>query len=60
LAGTFAWKEGLDLPVTTARYFYAVIGASTLLGIAMVFVKINPVKVLFLASTIMVFLRHFF
>jgi Mn2+/Fe2+ NRAMP family transporter len=52
LAGTFAWKEGLDLPVTTARYFYAVIAASTLLGIAMVFVKINPVKALFWASTI--------
>jgi NRAMP (natural resistance-associated macrophage protein)-like metal ion transporter len=51
-AETFAWKEGLDLPVTTARYFYAVIGASTLLGIAMVFVKINPVKALFWASTI--------
>jgi NRAMP (natural resistance-associated macrophage protein)-like metal ion transporter len=51
-AETFAWKEGLDLPVTTARYFYAVIVASTLLGIAMVFVKINPVKALFWASTI--------
>ena len=51
-AETFAWKEGLDLPVTTARYFYAVIAASTLLGIAMVFVKINPVKALFWASTI--------
>jgi NRAMP (natural resistance-associated macrophage protein)-like metal ion transporter len=51
-AETFVWKEGLDLPVTTARYFYAVIGASTLLGIAMVFVKINPVKALFWASTI--------
>jgi NRAMP (natural resistance-associated macrophage protein)-like metal ion transporter len=51
-AETFAWKEGLDLPVTTARYFYAVIGASTLFGIAMVFVKINPVKALFWASTI--------
>ena len=51
-AETFAWKEGLDLPVTTARYFYAVIAVSTLLGIAMVFVKINPVKALFWASTI--------
>jgi hypothetical protein len=40
--------------------FYAVIGASTLLGIGMVFVKINPVKALFWASTIMVSLRHFF
>jgi Mn2+/Fe2+ NRAMP family transporter len=51
-AETFAWKEGLDVPVTSARYFYAVIALSTLLGIAMVFVKINPIKALFWASTI--------
>ena len=51
-AETFAWKEGLDLPVTSARYFYAVIAVSTLLGMAMVFVKINPIKALFWASTI--------
>ena len=49
-AETFAWKEGLDMPVTSARYFYAFIGASTLLGIAMVFLKINPIKALFWAS----------
>jgi NRAMP (natural resistance-associated macrophage protein)-like metal ion transporter len=51
-AETFAWKEGLDMPVTSARYFYALIGVSTLLGIAMVFVKINPIKALFGASVI--------
>jgi Mn2+/Fe2+ NRAMP family transporter len=51
-AETFVWKEGLDMPVTSARYFYAVVGVSTLLGIAMVFVKISPIKALFWASTI--------
>jgi Mn2+/Fe2+ NRAMP family transporter len=51
-AETFAWKEGLDKPVTSARYFYAVIGLSTLLGIAMAFVRINPIKALFWASVI--------
>jgi len=51
-AETFAWKEGLDLPVTSGRYFYAVIGVSTLLGMAIVFIKINPIKALFWASTI--------
>jgi NRAMP (natural resistance-associated macrophage protein)-like metal ion transporter len=51
-AETFAWKEGLDMPVTSARYFYAVIGISTLVGIAMIFVKINPIKALFWASVI--------
>jgi NRAMP (natural resistance-associated macrophage protein)-like metal ion transporter len=51
-AETFAWKQGLDKPVTSARYFYGVISASTLLGIAMVFAKINPIKALFGASVI--------
>jgi Mn2+/Fe2+ NRAMP family transporter len=51
-AETFAWKEGLDMPVTSARYFYAFIGTSTLLGMAMVFLKINPIKALFWASII--------
>jgi Mn2+/Fe2+ NRAMP family transporter len=51
-AETFAWNEGLDTSVTSARYFYAVIALSTLLGIAMVFVKINPIKALFGASVI--------
>jgi Mn2+/Fe2+ NRAMP family transporter len=40
------------MPVTSARYFYALIGVSTLLGSAMVFVKINPIKALFGASVI--------
>jgi len=51
-AETFAWKQGLDMPVTSARYFYGVISVSTLLGIAMVFVKINPIKALFGAAVI--------
>jgi NRAMP (natural resistance-associated macrophage protein)-like metal ion transporter len=51
-AETFAWKEGLDMPVTSARYFYALIGISTLLGMAMVFLKINPIKALFWSSII--------
>src|SRR6266513_2529103 len=51
-AETFAWKEGLDMPVTSARYFYAIMGASILLGIAMVFAKLNPIKALFWASVI--------
>src|SRR5207247_2345893 len=48
----FAWKQGLDKPVRSARYFYGVISLSTLLGIAMVFVRINPIKALFAASVI--------
>jgi Mn2+/Fe2+ NRAMP family transporter len=51
-AETFVWKDGLDQPVTSARYFYALIGVSTLLGIAIVFAKINPIKALYWASTV--------
>jgi NRAMP (natural resistance-associated macrophage protein)-like metal ion transporter len=51
-AETFAWKQGLDKPLRSARYFYAAIGVSTVLGIALVFVKINPIKALFWASVI--------
>jgi NRAMP (natural resistance-associated macrophage protein)-like metal ion transporter len=51
-AETFAWKQGLDKPIMSARYFYGVISASTLLGIVMVFVKINPIKALFGAAVI--------
>src|SRR5438876_116623 len=51
-AETLAWKQGLDKPVRSARYFYGVISVSTLLGIAMVFLKISPIKALFGASVI--------
>src|SRR6266550_8560412 len=51
-AETLAWKQGLDKPVRSARYFYGVISVSTLLGIAMLFLKISPIKALFGASVI--------
>jgi Mn2+/Fe2+ NRAMP family transporter len=51
-AETFVWREGLDRPVASAPYFYALIGASSLLGIALVFFGINPIKALFWASVI--------
>ena len=51
-AEVFVWREGLDLPFTSARYFYAVVGVSTLLGIAIVFANINPIKALFWTSVI--------
>jgi Mn2+/Fe2+ NRAMP family transporter len=51
-AETFVWKEGLDRPVASAPYFYGLIAASTLLGIALVFFGINPIEALFLASVI--------
>jgi NRAMP (natural resistance-associated macrophage protein)-like metal ion transporter len=51
-AETFSWKEGLDEPFRGARPFYAVLIFSTLLGIAMDFLSINPMKALFWTAII--------
>jgi Mn2+/Fe2+ NRAMP family transporter len=47
LAETFKWKQGLDQKFAGARPFYMVVIVSTTLGVAMDFLKINPVKALF-------------
>ena len=46
LAETFAWREGLDQRFRGARPFYLVIIVSTLIGVAMDFLKVNPVRAL--------------
>jgi NRAMP (natural resistance-associated macrophage protein)-like metal ion transporter len=51
-AETFAWKEGLDRSFKGARAFYCVLIFSTLVGIAMDFMRINPVKALFWTAVI--------
>jgi NRAMP (natural resistance-associated macrophage protein)-like metal ion transporter len=51
-AETFKWKQGLDKKFKGARYFYGVLIFSTLLGMAMDFVGINPVKALFWTAVI--------
>jgi len=51
-AETFAWKEGLDRGFKGARAFYSVIIFSTVLGIAMDFLRINPVRALFWTAII--------
>ena len=51
-AETFSWKEGLDEPFRGAIPFYAVVILSTLLGIALDVLKINPLKALFYTAVI--------
>jgi NRAMP (natural resistance-associated macrophage protein)-like metal ion transporter len=51
-AETFSWKEGLDEPFRGAIPFYAVVIISTLLGIALDLLKINPLKALFYTAVI--------
>jgi NRAMP (natural resistance-associated macrophage protein)-like metal ion transporter len=52
LAETFAWREGLDRRFRGARPFYLVIIVSTLVGIGMDFLKINPVRALYWTAVI--------
>ena len=51
-AETFSWKEGLDETFRGARPFYAVLTLSILLGILMDFLKINPVRALYVTAII--------
>jgi Mn2+/Fe2+ NRAMP family transporter len=51
-AETFKWPEGLDERFKGARYFYGVVILSTVLGIAMDYLDVNPVKALFWTAII--------
>ena len=51
-AETFHWPQGLDQKLKHARAFYAVVILSTLVGIALDFVDINPMKALFWTAVI--------
>jgi len=43
---TFGWKEGLDKKFSKAKGFYIVIAISLILGLAMNYIGISPVKAL--------------
>jgi Mn2+/Fe2+ NRAMP family transporter len=52
VAETFGWKYGLDAKPRQARQFYAVIAASTLVGMLINFAGINPIRALFWTAVI--------
>jgi NRAMP (natural resistance-associated macrophage protein)-like metal ion transporter len=52
LAEAFGWRYGLDRNPARAKQFYAVIAASTLLGMLINFVGINPIDALFWTAVI--------
>src|SRR6266404_2648907 len=51
-AETFSWREGLNEPFRGAIPFYAVLIFATLLGMAMDFLNIHPIKALFWTAVI--------
>ena len=52
LAETFGWKYGLDAKPREAKQFYAVIAVSTLVGVLIDFIGINPIRALFWTAVI--------
>ncbi len=56
LAEAFGWKRGLGERPRQAPQFYALIAASTLIGMAINFVGINPIHALFWTSVMFGFL----
>lgn len=51
-AETFGWRQGLDSKFTAARAFYGVVILATLMGIALDFARVNPVKALYWTAII--------
>jgi Mn2+/Fe2+ NRAMP family transporter len=52
LSEAFGWRYGLDQKPWRARQFYAVIAVSTLLGMLVNFIGINPIDALFWTAVI--------
>ena len=52
LAETFGWHQGLDVKFRSARAFYAVVIVSTLVGVLMDFVQLNPIRTVFWTAVI--------
>lgn len=52
VAETFGWRSGLDERPRQAKRFYAVIAVSTLVGVVIDFLGINPITALFWTAVI--------
>ena len=52
VAETFGWRSGLDEKPRRAKKFYGIIALSTLVGVAIDFLGINPISALFWTAVI--------
>ena len=52
IAGAFKWKSSLELAPTAAKQFYSIIAISTLIGVALCFTPIDPIKALYWSAVI--------
>ena len=51
-AGAFGWNKGLELKPAAAKRFYAIIAIATLLGVALCFTPLDPIKALYWSAVI--------
>ncbi|MES2149515.1 MAG: divalent metal cation transporter [Pseudomonadota bacterium] len=52
IAGAFQWKKGLEHSPGQAKEFYGIIAFSTIVGIALGFTSIDPIKALYWSAVI--------
>lgn len=52
MAGAFKWKNSLERSPMNAKQFYAIIALSTVIGIALGFTAIDPIKALYWSAVI--------
>lgn len=52
IAGAFEWKKGLEHKLFDAKGFYGIIAVSTLVGVALGFTPIDPIKALYWSAVI--------
>lgn len=52
MAGAFKWKNSLERTPMMAKRFYGIIAVSTLLGVALSFTAIDPIKALYWSAVI--------
>lgn len=52
MSGAFQWKNSLELKLYQAKRFYAIIAISIMMGVAMGFTSIDPIKALFWSAVI--------
>jgi Mn2+/Fe2+ NRAMP family transporter len=52
ISDTFRWHQGLGEKPVRAREFYAIVAASTLLGVGLDFLNVNAIRILFWSAVI--------
>ena len=52
MGGAFDWKNSLQLKPSMAKKFYGIIAISTLLGVALCFAPVDPIKALYWSAVI--------